>query len=104
MLHREKILITGATGKIGFPLARSLASDNEVWGAARLRNAGDKEQLVDAGVRPIALDMAAGDFSELPDDFTYVFHAAVDPGNDAWDECVRTNAHNSGELLYHCRS
>ena len=35
----EKILITGATGKIAFPIARALAQRNEVWGAARLRDA-----------------------------------------------------------------
>ena len=38
MLTGEKILITGATGKIAFPIARALADRNEVWGAARLRN------------------------------------------------------------------
>ena len=105
MLRGEKVLITGATGKIGFPMARTLAAeDNEVWGAARLRNPDDEKKLADAGVRPLALDVSVGDFSALPDDFTYVFHAAVDPGAADWPSCVRTNAHNSGELLYHCRA
>jgi nucleoside-diphosphate-sugar epimerase len=36
VIDGEKILITGATGKIAFPIARSLAKRNEVWGAARL--------------------------------------------------------------------
>ncbi len=48
--------------------------------------------------------MSTGDFSALPDDFTYVFHAAVDTGTDDWTRCVETNAHNSGELLHHCRA
>ena len=41
MLDSQKILITGATGKIAFPRfrARSLAQRNEVWGAARLQQA-----------------------------------------------------------------
>jgi nucleoside-diphosphate-sugar epimerase len=39
----------------------------------------------------------------LPEDFTYVFHAAVDVGAGDWQQCVTTNAHNSGELLHHCR-
>ena len=47
---------------------------------------------------------SAGDFSGLPDDFTYVFHAAVDPGAADWNRCVETNAQMSGELLYHCRT
>ena len=38
MLEGEKILITGATGKIAFPIARALAGNNEVWGVARLHD------------------------------------------------------------------
>jgi len=104
LLKNTKILVTGATGKIAFPIARALARSNEVWGVARLREPGASERLEAEGIRPCALDMAPGDFTELPDDFDYVFHAAVDPGQGEWGDCVRTNAHNSGELLYHCRS
>ena len=104
MLDGEKILITGATGKIALPIARELAEGNEVWGAARLRNPQDRDDLVAAGITPAPLDMSTGDLSSLPDDFTYVFHAAVDPGADDWQRCVETNAHNSGDLLYHCRT
>jgi nucleoside-diphosphate-sugar epimerase len=103
MLDSEKILITGATGKIAFPIARALAAGNEVWGAARLRDQADRDKLVAAGINPVALDMGTGDFSRLPDDFSYVFHAAVDPGAGAWEQCVDTNAQKSGDLLYHCR-
>jgi nucleoside-diphosphate-sugar epimerase len=103
MLDSEKILVTGATGKIAFPIARALAGRNEVWGAARLRNPPDREKLYAAGITPLALDMSTGDFSGLPDDFTYVFHAAVDTGADDWLRCVTTNAQHSGDLLYHCR-
>ena len=103
MLQGEKILITGATGKIAFPIARALAADNEVWGLARLRNPGDRERLAGIGVRPVALDFAGDDFSILPGDFSYVFHAAVDPGLGDWRQCVHTNAQRSGELLHHCR-
>jgi nucleoside-diphosphate-sugar epimerase len=104
MLSNEKILITGATGKIAFPIARALARSNEVWGAARLRNPADREKLLAAGIKPLALDLSQGDLSALPDDFTYVFHSAVDPGQGDWRQCVQTNAHNSGDLLYHCRA
>ena len=105
MLEGEKVLITGVTGKVAFPIARALAVDNEVWGVARLRGEDDRAKLGDAGITAVALDVSTADFaSSLPDDFTYVFHAAVDPGMGQWQPCVRTNAHNSGELLYHCRS
>ena len=100
----EKILITGATGKIAFPIARALAPHNDVWGAARLRDPADRDRLTAAGVTPVALDLGTGDFSPLPDDFTYVFHAAVDPGQGEWSRAVETNAQRSGELLHHCRS
>lgn len=103
MLDGEKVLITGATGKIAFPIARALAGHNEVWGAARLQHQGDEAKLSAVGVTPIALDVSVGDFSSLPDDFTYVFHAAVDPGANDWTRCVQTNAQNSGTLLHHCR-
>jgi UDP-glucuronate 4-epimerase len=104
LLDAEKILITGATGKIAFPIARALATKNEVWGAARLKDLAARQRLADAGVKPVALDVSAGDFGALPDDFTYVFHAAVDTGMNDWNRCVETNAQMSGELLYHCRS
>jgi nucleoside-diphosphate-sugar epimerase len=104
VLDGEKVLITGATGKIAFPIARRLAQGNEVWGAARLGRPGDREKLIIAGIEPVALDVSSGDFSGLPDDFSYVFHAAVDPGADDWARCVETNAQSSGELLFHCRA
>jgi nucleoside-diphosphate-sugar epimerase len=103
VLEGEKVLVTGVTGKIAFPIARTLAARNDVWGVARLQKPGDRERLTDAGIQAVRLDISAGDFSSLPDDFTYVFHAAVDTGHGDWQRCVRTNAHNSGELLYHCR-
>ena len=103
MLDGEKILITGVTGKIAFPIARALAGRNEVWGAARLTKPDDRDRLAAVGVTPVALDVSTADFSSLPDDFTYVFHAAVDPGEGDWRRCVHTNAHASGDLLYHCR-
>jgi UDP-glucuronate 4-epimerase len=103
VLNNEKILITGATGKIAFPIARALAKHNEVWGAARLSKPGDPEKLTSAGIQPLKLDMSTADLSAVHDDFTYVFHAAVDTGAGDWSRCVQTNANNSGKLLLHCR-
>jgi UDP-glucuronate 4-epimerase len=103
VLQNEKILITGATGKIAYPIARELAKHNEVWGAARFSKPGDRDKLIAAGIKPLQLDMATGDLSAVPDDFSYVFHAAVDTGIGDWRACVRTNAQHSGKLLLHCR-
>ena len=105
MLDGEKILITGATGKIAFPIARALAAAQRGLGrrpAAEPRRPGQADgRRHQAGRRSTC---RTGDFSALPDDFSYVFHAAVDTGTDDWRRCVETNAQNSGELLYHCRT
>ena len=37
MLRDQKILVTGPSGQIAFPLARALAKENEVWGISRFR-------------------------------------------------------------------
>jgi len=103
VLDGQKILITGATGKIAFPIARALAKRNEVWGAARFSKQGDRDKLAAAGVTPLQLDIFNGSLAGVPDDFTHVFHAAVDPGTGDWRRCVETNADRSGKLLYHCR-
>lgn len=103
MLDGQKILITGATGKIALPIARALAKRNEVWGAARFSKAGDRDKLAAAGVIPLQLDMSNASLAGVPDDYAYVFHAAVDPGAGDWRRCVQTNADHSGKLLYHCR-
>jgi nucleoside-diphosphate-sugar epimerase len=105
MLENEKILLTGVTGKIAFPIARELAKTNEVWGSARLRKPEDLDKLHAAGIKPLKFDMAADDVTSLPTDFTYIFHAAVDPSGirGDWRSFMRTNALNSGNLLYHCR-
>ncbi len=103
MLDGEKILITGASGKIAFPIARALAGSNEVWGAARLTSAASRDKLAAAGIRPVPLDVSRADFSALPDDFTYVFHAATAEGVEGWRYTIETNAQASGQLLHHCR-
>ena len=45
MLSDKKILITGATGQIGFPVARFLAEKNEVRGVARFTEEQNKQHL-----------------------------------------------------------
>lgn len=103
MLDGEKVLITGATGKIAFPIARALASRNEVWGAARFTTPTGRDRLESAGVRPVTLDVSSDELLSLPEDFDYVFHAAVNTGVDGWGAAMETNAQASGRLLDHCR-
>ncbi len=66
MLSGEKILVTGVTGKIAFPIARELAKNNEVWGSARLGKPGDREKLAAAGINPLKFDMSIGKATSEP--------------------------------------
>lgn len=104
VLSDEKILITGPAGQIAFPMARDLARDNEVWGVARFSDPATRAQVEQVGVRTLTIDLAEPDFTELPDDFTYVLHLAVaqTSGLD-YDFSIRANAEGTGLLLQHCR-
>jgi UDP-glucuronate 4-epimerase len=103
VLEGKKVLITGATGRVAFPIARALARTNEVWGVARFSQPGTRERLEGLGVQPVSLDVSSADFGALPDDFTHVFHAAMDRGLDGWTAAAEMNAQATGRLLLHCR-
>src|SRR5271155_4449348 len=83
---RRRILVTGATGRVGFPVARALATQHEVFGLARCRSVGDRARLEDAGISPIVADMADFGVRQLPGGITHVFHAAARLGREAQDE------------------
>lgn len=104
MLTDEKILVTGPAGQIAEPLTRFLAADNEVWGIARFGDGEQRARIDGYGVTTRAVDLADGDFRDLPDDFTYVLHLAADQssGHD-YDHALRVNAEGTGLLLQHCR-
>ena len=104
MISGEKILVTGVHGAVAFPLARSLASENDVWGAARFTDPTLRAKVDDAGITTCAIDLAAGDFDALPDDFTYILHLAYfRGGDDQFGESFRVNAEGTGLVLQHCR-
>lgn len=104
MLTDRKILVTGPAGQIAFPLASRLARDNEVWGIARFSDPGSRARCEAAGITTRVVDLAAGDFSEVPDDFTHVLHlAAYLGGAPDHDAALRTNAEGTGLLLHHVR-
>jgi nucleoside-diphosphate-sugar epimerase len=100
----EKILVTGPAGQIALPLCEHLASQNEVWGIARFSAPGSREQVESLGVTTRRIDLADFDYTDLPDDFTYVLHLAafIGPGID-YDYAIRVNAEATGALLEHCR-
>ena len=104
MLRGEKILVTGVTGVVAGDIARNLAADNEVWGMARLADPTQRDALTAQGIRPVAVDFGNPDFSDTPDDFTYVLHFAWMRGTLAQqDHAMRVNVQGPGLLLQHCR-
>jgi len=102
-LTGEKILVVGATGQVAFPLTLSLAGSNEVWAAARFRNPDARNRLEEAGVRCAEIDLVAGSFGELPDDFSYVLNLSVVHTNN-WGKALDGNAGGAGGLMWHCRA
>lgn len=103
-LNDEKILFTGLTGQIGFPLALHLAKENEVWGLDIFRDEDKKKQLEQAGVKTRVMDLARPDYRNVPDDFSYLIHFAVyQEGGLDFDEAFRVNAEGTGLLMTHCR-
>ena len=107
MLQGEKILVTGAAGRVAYPIARELAQANEVYGLARFSSPGDRDKLEKAGITCIRKDIGADTFDDIPDDFTYVFHASALLAAAAqrdWRETFAINAHATGRLMRHCRN
>ena len=103
-LSGRKILVTGPTGQVGFPVARALAKNNRVWGVARFSDEAKRKALEGAGVRCVAADFEKGDFSQVPTDFDYVLHFGVfRAAGDDFDLDFRNNAEGTGLLMSHCR-
>ena len=101
-MRDAKILVTGPTGQVATPITLALARDNEVWGAARFRDPAAAGDLADAGVRCVPVDLTAGDFGPLPDDFDYVLNLAV-IRSGRWTKDMAANGESAALLMAHCR-
>jgi nucleoside-diphosphate-sugar epimerase len=104
MLSGERILVTGAAGRIGFGVATALARNNEVWGIARFSDPAERKKLDDLGVKTRAIDLDGADFSELPNNFTYLLHIAASFDRTDFDRALRINAEGTGLLLSRFRN
>ena len=101
MLQGETVLVTGATGKVAFPIARALAAEgNRVYGMARFSDPTAADRLRDTGIEPIRGDLHLATFDDLPAGITYVFHAgaALDYAS-VWEYDLEVNALSTGRLM-----
>ena len=103
MLSGEKILITGPAGRIAWHVTKKLARDNEVWGIARFSDPAQQAEVEAMGVTTRKVDLYDCDLADLPRDFTYLVHIAINFENGSYDRAIRTNAESCGLLLEHCR-
>jgi nucleoside-diphosphate-sugar epimerase len=102
MLEGERVLVTGAAGRVGFPIARELAAaGNTVFGLARFTGPADRERLAAAGVVPVQKDLHGASYDDLPEGIGYVFHAGAALGREAadWTFALEVNALSTGRLM-----
>jgi UDP-glucuronate 4-epimerase len=94
-LSGRRVLVTGASGVVAFPVAIELAKANEVYAVARFSDPAQKRMLEDAGARAITFDLADPDLSPLPEKVDVVINYAVlPPQKDAFE----VNAGAAGRL------
>jgi nucleoside-diphosphate-sugar epimerase len=98
-----KILITGATGQVAGPIAEALAKENEVWSAGRFGDVQARAALEAHGIKTVRWDMGLDEPDGLPDDFTYVLHAAFLRDTDDFEAAVQVNCVGTATLMTHCR-
>jgi nucleoside-diphosphate-sugar epimerase len=92
MLANAKILLTGPTSQVAFPLAVALAREHRVTGVARFSSPKARAKLEAAGVECISLDLTGDPHDALP---------RVKTGD--FDHDLAANVEGLGRLLSWCR-
>lgn len=75
----KRILVTGASGLVAFPVAAELAKSNEVYAVARYSDPAQKRLMEAAGAQAVVFDLANPDLSSLPQSVDIVINYAVLP-------------------------
>ena len=99
-LRGKTIVVTGVTGQVAEPVARALAAENQVVGAARFTDPAARVRLEEAGIRCVPIDLAGGDVAGLPRDADYVVNFAVSKTND-WNLDLQANSGGLAWLMEH---
>ena len=102
-LQGSSIVVTGVTGQVARPLAKALAHDNRVIGAARFSDAAARAELEAAGIECVPVDLESGDMGRLPEDAEYVLNFAVAKTND-WERDLAANSGGLAFLMEHHRN
>ncbi len=91
-LTGKRVLVTGASGLVAFPVAAELAKDNEVFALARWSDPAQQRLMEETGAKAVKFDLADKDLSSLPDVDVVINYAVLPPnfGNMAYD--VNTGA------------
>src|SRR5271166_1567508 len=76
-LSRRRVLVTGASGLVAFPVVVELAKSTDVYAVARFSEPRQKRLLEAAGARAIAFDISEPDLSPLPRSVDVVINYAV---------------------------
>jgi nucleoside-diphosphate-sugar epimerase len=101
VIEGARVVVTGATGRVAFPVARALAAHgNEVVGVARFSDPSARDRLSAAGVTPLRFEVGRDDEAALPD-ADYVFHAgaALNAPPAEWEQQFEVNVQATGRLL-----
>jgi nucleoside-diphosphate-sugar epimerase len=99
------VLVTGATGLFGLPVALALAADNDVVAAARFTDTDARRTLEVAGIATVRWDLLDRDLSVLPASADYVVHAAAilparELGMQNQQTAFEANAQAVGRLMW----
>ena len=108
MIRGKKVLVAGASGRIGAAVAMALATENEVWGLARFRDRDVRRRVTGAGVRCVPVDLSVAGPDELADrvpavDYGLNFAVQMRPEPD-FDRDFTCNAEPLALLMAHCRT
>jgi len=95
-LSGKRVLVTGASGVVAFPVAAELAKNNEVYAVARFSDPHQQQLLDLAGAHTIAFDLANPDLSALPESVDVVINYAVLPPTHK--DAYEVNAGTTGRL------
>lgn len=101
MVKNKKIVVFGASGRVGRDLARLLARENQVLGVARFSRPEIRQALEAEGVQTLPMDVTDDDLSRLPDQADFVFNeiALMHGAQEDPAAAYATNTYFVGRLM-----